>query len=59
MTVAFMGVDLAKNVFQLHGDDADGNAVFKKRVRREELFGALADITACRIGVEACTGVFW
>ena len=49
MTIAFMGIDLAKNVFQLHGVDADGNAVFKKRVRREGLLAELADIPACRI----------
>ena len=44
-----MGIDLAKNVCQLHGVDADGNAVFKKRVRREGLIAELADFPACRI----------
>ena len=59
MTTAFMGIDLAKNVFQLHGVDAQGNAVFKKRVRRERLLAELAEVPACHIGVEACTGAFY
>ena len=59
MTMAFMGIDLAKNVLQLHGVDADGNAVFKKRVRREGLIAELAEVSACRIAIEACTGAFW
>ena len=53
-----MGIDLAKNMFQLHGVDADGDAVFKKRVRREGLLAELADIPACRFGIEAFTGAF-
>lgn len=59
MTIAFIGIDLAKNVFQLHGVDAVGSAVFKKRVRRDGLLAELADIPACRIGIEACTGAFY
>ena len=59
MTIAFIGIDVAKNVFQLHGVDVEGTAVFKKRVRREGLLAELADIPACRIGIEACTGAFW
>jgi len=35
MTVAFIGIDLAKNVFQLHGANNDGQAVLKRRIRRD------------------------
>ncbi|MCE8001207.1 MAG: hypothetical protein HEP70_20525 [Rhodobiaceae bacterium] len=59
MTIVFIGIDLAKNVFQRHGVDAEGDAVLKKRVRREGLLSELTNIPACRIGVEACTGAFW
>jgi len=59
MTITLMGIDLAKNVFQLHGVDAGGNAVLKKRVRRDGLLAELAAVPACRIGIEACTGAFW
>lgn len=51
MTIAFMGIDLAKNAFQLHGVDADGNAVFKKRVRRDGLLVALADMLPAGLGL--------
>ncbi|MDQ7018843.1 MAG: IS110 family transposase [Robiginitomaculum sp.] len=59
MTVEFIGIDLAKNVFQLHGVDADGQRVLTKRVRRESLLPTLEKLPPCRIGIEACTGSFY
>ena len=59
MTVAFIGIDLAKNVFQLHGVDANGQAVLKRRLRREGLLAEIAELEPCVIGVEACTGAFY
>lgn len=59
MTVAFIGIDLAKNVFQLHGASVDGQAVLKRRVRREGLLAEIAELEPCIIGVEACTGAFY
>lgn len=59
MTVAFIGIDLAKNVFQLHGANADGQAVLKRRIRREGLLAEIAELKPCIIGVEACTGAFY
>jgi transposase len=58
MTIAFMGVDLAKNVFQLHGENADGVIVYRKRLGRTRLLEEIARIPACIIGIEACTGAF-
>lgn len=58
MKVAFIGIDLAKNVFQLHGVNADGQAVLKRRIRREGLLAEIAELEPCVIGVEACTGAF-
>lgn len=59
MTVAFIGIDLAKNVFQLHGASVDGQAVLKRRIRREGLLAEITELEPCIIGVEACTGAFY
>lgn len=58
MTIDILGIDLAKNVFQLHGVDRKGNAVFKRRVMRDQLLSVLAGIEPCTIAIEACTGAF-
>jgi transposase len=57
--VAILGIDLAKNVFQLHGVDIKGQAVLKRRVRREKLLSIVANTEPCLIVVEACTGAFY
>jgi transposase len=51
-------VDLAKNVYQLHGVDRHGKAVWKRRLRRGQWLQALMDKAepGCVIGMEACTG---
>ena len=59
MTVHMLGVDLAKNIFQLHGVDRKGKAVFGKRLRRDQLMPFIAKLPACLIGIEACTGAFF
>ena len=59
MAIKELGVDLAKNVFQLYGIDEQGECVFERRVRRNGLLGVIAELPACRIGIEACTGAFY
>src|SRR5580704_170098 len=60
MTTKTVGIDLAKNVFQLHGVDELGGACLRKRIRREKLLEAVAQIEPCVIGIEACTSAyFW
>jgi len=59
MTVRVIGIDLAKNVFQLHGVDRHGHAVLRRRVRRESLMTLIATLEPCLIGIEACTGAFY
>jgi len=58
MKLSYVGVDLAKNVFQLHGVDRSGKAVWRRRLRRHQWHGALMEAadTSCVIGMEACTG---
>lgn len=55
-----LGIDLAKNVFQLHGADAKGKCVLQKRLGRDKLLNFLATISPCLIGIEASTGAhYW
>lgn len=54
--VATMGIDLAKNIFQIHGADERGGKVFEKRVKRSHLLQFLANMPSCLIGIEACGG---
>jgi transposase len=49
-----IGIDLAKNLFQLHGVDARGRAVLSRRVRRNKLLEAVTSLPPCVIGMEAC-----
>ncbi len=61
MTVVTVGIDLAKNVFAVHGVNAAGKAVLvKPLVRRAKLLELIATLPACLIGIEACTGAhYW
>ena len=60
MNVTTIGIDLAKSVFQLHGVDAQGGIVFRKKLRRSTVLDFLRRVPPCLIGLEACaTGHFW
>jgi transposase len=55
-----LGIDIAKNTFQLHGADVSGKAVHKKRLTRRELAAHVANLPACTIVMEACGGAnYW
>jgi len=58
MKLSRIGIDLAKNVYQLHGVDRYGKAVWKRRLRRNQWLKAVLDKTepGCVIGMEACAG---
>ena len=53
MHLTTLGIDLAKNVFQLHGVDARGHAVLSRRVKRSQLVETVASLPPCVIGMEA------
>lgn len=57
--VAVLGIDIAKNVFQLHGVDCDGQVILRRRVMRDQLLQVIEAIPPCLIGIEACTGAFY
>ena len=56
--VTTVGIDLAKNVFSLHGVDANGKVGLKRTVRWGELAPAVASWPPCVIGMEACSGAY-
>src|SRR5215831_4358687 len=55
-----IGLDLAKQVFQVHGVDDVGTMVLRKRLRRSEVTRFLAALSPCLVGIEACgSGDHW
>lgn len=52
--VSIIGVDLAKNVFQLHGATADGSVVFRKKLSRLQFGRFMASQVPCEVAMEAC-----
>ena len=54
MQVTTIGIDLAKHVFQVHGVDAQGRTLLRKRLRRPEVAGFFAGLPPCLVGMEAC-----
>jgi transposase len=52
--ITTLGIDLAKNVFQLHGVDVAGKVVLCREVRRAQLMKTVAQLEPCLIGMEAC-----
>ena len=58
--VTTIGLDIAKHVFQVHGADAAGHVLFRKRVTRTKLIGFLAAQTPCVVAMEASAGAhYW
>jgi transposase len=56
MKISRVGVDLAKSVFQLHGSDAHGKAVWKRKLSRRKWVESLCNTApvGCEVGMEAC-----
>lgn len=54
--VKVLGIDLAKEQFQLHGVDANGRVVLRKHLHRRRLLAWMANLPPCLIGMEACSG---
>ena len=54
--VSIIGLDLAKNVFQVHGTGVDDTPVVRRKLRRAEVLPFFAKLPACLIGMEACGG---
>ena len=56
MNIKTLGVDLAKNIFQIHGVDNVGKKVINKAIKRNKLPEFINQLPPCLIGMEACGG---
>jgi transposase len=52
--VSTIGLDIAKSLFQVHGADADGAVVIRKRISRTKVLEFFAAVPPCLVGIEAC-----
>jgi transposase len=52
--IATIGLDIAKNVFQLHAVDRDGKIILRRALRRSQVPGFFSALPPCLIGMEAC-----
>jgi transposase len=59
MQLAVIGLDLAKNVFQVHGIDDSGQAVLKRKLSRSKILPFFAGLEATLVGIEACHTDHW
>src|SRR6185503_3399126 len=58
--ITTIGLDIAKLVFQVHGIDATGEVVLRRRLTRARLVPFFAKLAPCLIGIEACaTSHYW
>jgi transposase len=54
MQTSTIGIDLAKNVFQVHGVDTAGKVALTKKLRRSQVLALFETLPPCLIGMEAC-----
>src|SRR5208282_2763840 len=60
MQVTTIGLDIAKNMFQVHGIDAAERVVVRKQVRRRQVLEFFKALPLCLVGMEACaTAHYW
>ena len=60
MRVTTLGLDLAKNVFQVHGVTASGDVAVNRTLRRRQVLTFFQKLEPCTVGIEACgTAHYW
>lgn len=58
--ISTVGIDLAKSVFQVHGADRGGNAILRKKLRRDQVLAFFASLPLCVVAMEACASAhYW
>lgn len=57
--IKILGIDLAKDSFQIHGTDSHGKKVIAKKMNRKKLIEFIANLKPCLIGIEACGGAHY
>lgn len=58
-TLSLLGIDIGKNTFHLHGQDARGNQILRKKLNRSQLLPYLAQLPNCKVAMESCGGSQW
>ena len=53
-TLTTIGLDIAKSVFQVHGIDAEGKVLIRRKLKRWYVQAFLQKLQPCLIGIEAC-----
>src|SRR3989441_4846833 len=53
-TVTTIGLDIAKSVFQIHGVDAAGNVIIRRKLKRRYIVAFFQKLPPCLVGIEAC-----
>ena len=54
LTVKTIGLDLAKDVFQVHGISETGRTIFNRKIKRAKLLAFFESLPPCMVGMEAC-----
>lgn len=57
--IASIGLDLAKQVFQVHAADIDGKTLFNKKLRRSEVIEFFGSLSPCDVAMEACASAYY
>jgi transposase len=52
--ITTIGLDIAKSVFQVHGVDANGQVVIRRKLKRRYVLAFFQKLPACLVGIEAC-----
>ena len=56
MNATTIGLDIAKQVFQVHGVDQSGKTILRKQLKRGQVLAFFANLPPAVIGIEACAG---
>lgn len=58
--ISMIGLDLAKNVFQVHGSDEMGHAILRRRLRQNQVLEFFGQLLRCVVAMAACSGAhYW
>ena len=55
--ISTIGLDVAKNVFQVHGIDENGGVVVQRQLKRRRILTFFAKLPSCLVGMEACASL--
>lgn len=56
MNITTIGIDIAKRFFQIHGINANGKTVLRKKLIRDQVLNFMSNLPKCLVGIEACGG---